>query len=175
MSVNIAEANTYKTIASIKKAKEARSEKYPFTYSFFDDEIDKTYKSEMKTGELAKWFALIAIIIACLGLFGMATLNAEQRTKEIGIIKIQGASVFDLVFMLSKDFTRFVIIAFIISSPIAYFFMKRWLSDFAYHVKFGALIFVSTLVIMLVLSWITIGYRAFRFANSNPVDALRDD
>ncbi len=175
VSMKISAAGIVNTIADIKNTKESLSEKYPFTYTFFEAEFDKAYKTEMKTGELAKWFAFIAIIIACLGLFGMATLTGEQRIKEIGIRKIQGATVFDLVFLLSKNLTRLVIIAFMIAAPVSYYFMHKWLNDFAYHIKLGAFVFLGTLFIMLALSWMTIGYRAYRFANSNPVDALRDE
>lgn len=175
VSIKISGENIERTIAEIKKKKMVFSEKYPFTYSFFDHEFDKAYRSEEKSAELAKWFTLIAIIISCLGLYGLATFTADQRIKEVGIRKVLGAKVFNLVFILSRDLTYLVIISFVISAPIAYYIMQQWLNDFAYHISIDLFTFLSTLIIMILVSWITVGYRTFRVASCNPVKALKDE
>jgi len=175
VSIKILGNDIDESLAEIKKIKETFSDKYPFTYTFFDEEFDKAYKTEQKTGKLAKLLTLITIVIACLGLYGLASYSAEQRIKEVGIRKILGAPIGQLIYMLSKDFTLLVIISFIISAPIAYYFMQIWLSDFAYHINIGMVTFLGTLVIMILISWSTVGYRTFRVANSNPVNSLRDE
>jgi len=175
ISIKISGDNIEQTLAGIKKTKEVFSKKYPFEYTFFDDEFDKAYKSELKTAKLANWSTLITIIIACMGLYGLATFIAEQRIKEVGIRKVLGAKVFHLVFLLSRDFTLLVIISFVISAPIAYYLMRQWLSDFAYHISIGLQTFIGTLFIMILISWITVGYQTFRVAISNPIKALKDE
>ena len=120
-------------------------------------------------------FAIIAIIIACLGLLGLATYIAEQRTKEIGVRKVLGASVSNIVKMLSIDFVKLVILAFIIATPVAYFFMSKWLQDFAYRIDLSSWIFISTGVIALLVALATLSYQAIRAAIANPVDSLRTE
>lgn len=156
VSVKISGNNMERTIADIQKVKEFLSDKYPFTYTFFDDEFNKSYKTEQKTGRLAKFFMLITIIIACLGLYGVATFTAEQRIKEVGIRKVMGAPVFHLMYMLSRDFTFPVLVAFLISAPVAYYLMQRWLSDFAYHISIGMFSFLITFIIMILIAWLTV-------------------
>jgi len=175
VSVKISGNNVEKTLANIKETKEAFSDKYPFTYAFFDDEFDKAYKTEQKTGKLAKFFTLITVIIACLGLYGLAAFTAEQRIKEVGIRKVLGAPVHHLIYMLSRDFTFPVLISFLISAPIAYYFMKKWLSGFAYHIQIGLFSFVATLIIMILVAWLTVSYRTYKVASSNPVNSLRNE
>jgi putative ABC transport system permease protein len=175
ISIKISGDDIEQTLAGIKKTKEEFSKKYPFDYMFFDDEFDKAYKSELKTAKLANWSTLITIIIACMGLYGLATFISEQRIKEVGIRKVLGAKVFHLVFLLSRDFTLLVMISFVISAPIAYYLMRQWLSDFAYHISIGLQTFIGTLFIMILISWITVGYQTFRVAISNPIKALKDE
>lgn len=105
----------------------------------------------------------------------MASFTAEQRIKEVGIRKVLGTKVYNLILMLTKEFTTLVIISFIISAPIAYYIMSRWLDEFAYHINIGLFNFFGTLIIMIFVSWFTVGYRTFSVANSNPVKALRDE
>ncbi len=175
VSVEISDKNLKHTISEIKRVKESLSNKYPFTYSFFDEEFDKAYKVERKTEEMANFFTLVTIIIACLGLYGLATFTAEQRIKEIGIRKVMGAPVHQLIYMLSKDFTYPVFFSFLISMPIAYYLMKNWLAGFAYHIEIGMFHFLATLIIMILISWITISIRTFKVASVNPVDSLRHE
>ncbi|MFC2123489.1 ABC transporter permease [Bacteroidota bacterium] len=175
VSIKISGDNIEQILADIKKTKELFSEKYPFNYAFFDDEFDKAYKSEQKAGKLANWFTIITIIIACLGLYGLAAFTAEQRIKEVGIRKVLGAPVYHLIYMLSKDFTWPVLISFMISAPIAYFSMQKWLSGFAFHININIDTFLATFIIMILVAWFTVSYRTFRVANSNPVNSLRDE
>jgi len=175
ISIKITSHNIEKTLAGIKKIKDSFSEKYPFTYTFFDDEFRKTYVAEQKTGKLVNWITIITIIIACLGLYGLAAFTAEQRIKEVGIRKILGAPAFHLMYLLSKDFTFLVIISFLISAPIAYFSMQKWLSSFAYHIDVSIFFFIITLIAMLIIAWLTVGYNTFKIVNANPVDSLKVD
>jgi len=175
VSVKISGNNIEKTLAKIKETKETFSDKYPFNYAFFDDEFHKAYKTEQKTGRLAKFFTMITIIIACLGLYGLAAFTAEQRIKEVGIRKVLGAPIHHLIYMLSKDFTFPVLISFLISAPIAYYFMQKWLNEFAYHIEIGLLNFLATLIIMILVAWLTVSYRTFKVASSNPVNSLRNE
>ena len=147
----------------------------PFEYSFLDESFDQMYRQEQRVGRVALTFAIIAIIIACLGLLGLATYIAEQRTKEIGVRKVLGASVSNIVKMLSIDFVKLVILAFIIATPVAYFFMSKWLQDFAYRIDLSSWIFISTGVIALLVALATLSYQAIRAAIANPVDSLRTE
>ena len=175
VSVKISGNNLNHTISEIKRVKESFSNRYPFIYSFFDEEFDKAYKVERKTREMAEFFTIITIIIACLGLYGLATFTAEQRIKEVGIRKVMGAPVYQLVYMLSKDFTIPVFFSFLISVPIAYYLMKNWLNGFAYHIEIGVFHFLLTLILMVLIAWITISFRTFRVASLNPVNSLRHE
>ena len=121
------------------------------------------------------FFAGLTIFVACLGLFGLATFTAEQRTKEIGIRKVLGASVTGVVALLSKDFLKLVLIAFIIASPIAWFVMNKWLEDFAYRIDISAWVFVIAIVLAVVITIITISFQAIKAALANPVNSLRSE
>ena len=175
LSVRITGEDMPYTLAAIKNTKDAFSNTYPFNYTFFNDEFNKAYMKEQKTGRAAGWFTVITIIIACLGLYGLAAFTAEQRIKEVGIRKVLGAPVLQLVYMLSRDFTYPVIISFLLAVPVAYFFMNRWLSDFAYHIPVNITVFLITFTGMVVLAWLTVGYRTLRVANSNPVNSLKEE
>jgi putative ABC transport system permease protein len=175
VSVKVSGFDLKNTISEIRRVKESFSDKYPFTYSFFDEEFGKAYKVERKTEKMAEFFTIITIIIACLGLYGLATFTAEQRIKEVGIRKVMGAPVYQLIYMLSKDFTYPVFISFLISVPIAYYLMKNWLDGFAYHIEIGLFHFFATLVIMILIAWITISFRTFWVAGLNPVHSLRHE
>ena len=147
----------------------------PFTYHFLDDGFNKLYKSDIKTSSLIFIFSIIAIIISALGLFGLAAFTAEQRTKEIGIRKVLGASVQQLATLLSKDFVKLVVIAIIIASPIAWWAMNTWLKDFAYRINISAAIFIAAGVFGLLIALISVGYQAIKAAVANPVKSLRTD
>ena len=147
----------------------------PFEYSFLNERFNDIYQSEQKLGTIFTVFCSLAIFIACLGLFGLAAYTAEQRTKEIGIRKVLGASVGSLVFMFSKDFTKLVLIALLIAIPISYFMMSRWLDDFAYRITLGVSTFLIAGGLALLIAWLTIGFQSVRAAVANPVNSLRSE
>jgi len=147
----------------------------PFEYKFMDESFDSMYRQEQRVGKVALTFALLAIIIACLGLFGLATYIAEQRTKEIGIRKVLGASVANIIRMLSTDFIKLVFLAFVIAAPIAWWFMNKWLQDFAFKIDLSWWIFAVTGIIALAIALITLSFQAIKAAISNPVKSLRTE
>jgi len=147
----------------------------PFTYSFLDDRYDQMYKNERHTGLLLTIFAGLTIFVACLGLFGLATFTAEQRTKEIGIRKVLGADVKGIVALLASGFLRLVGLAFVLAAPVAWFFMNKWLQDFAYPVSIGYDVFLLAAGTAFMIALLTISVRAIRAATANPVKSLRTE
>jgi putative ABC transport system permease protein len=147
----------------------------PFIYSFLDDDFNKLYQSDERTGQLFIFFALLAIFIACLGLFGLVSYAAERRTKEIGIRKVLGATVTDVVRLLSKDFLKLVILAAVIACPIAWWGMHQWLQGFAYRTDIGWWIFVLSAALAVVITMLTVGFQAIKAAMVNPVISLRTE
>lgn len=145
----------------------------PFKYNFLDETIENYYQNEQKIATSFRYFTILAIFIASLGLFGLASYMAEQRTKEIGIRKVLGATVSGIVLLLSKEFTKWVMLANIFGWPIAYFAMKVWLQNFAYRIEVGWWIFILSGILALVIAMATVSYQAFRAAVANPVDSLR--
>jgi putative ABC transport system permease protein len=138
-----------------------------------DDSIAEAYEAERRIGTIFQYFTGLAILIACLGLFGLASFTAEQRTKEIGIRKILGAKVSGIVFLLSKEFARWILAANLLAWPFAYFLARKWLQGFAYRMSLGWEIFVASSVLALAIAIITISYQAIKAAIANPVDSLR--
>ena len=163
------------TIASLEQTFEQVIPGYAFLYSFLDEDFEKLYKSEAVLGSLLGYFALLTIFIACLGLFGLASFTAEQRTKEIGVRKTLGASVGNIIVLLSKEFTTLVVIAFVVAAPAALWAMTQWLEGFAYSMDLvGAWwIFLGAGAAALLIAWLTVGYQSIRAALTNPVEALR--
>jgi putative ABC transport system permease protein len=147
----------------------------PFTYHFLDEAFSNMYRAEQQVGRVAVAFAVIAVIIACLGLFGLATYIAEQRTKEIGVRKVLGATVNNIVVMLSRDFLVLIVIASLIAFPIAWWAMYKWLEDFEYRVNIGWWIFLVSGVAAVVVALCTISFQAVKAALSNPVKSLRTE
>lgn len=166
-------ADAKTTLASIENIYNRFNTNRPFEYAFLDDTYDKMYKSEQKTGQIVYWFTGVAIVIACLGLFGLTTFSAEQRRKEIGIRKVLGASVVNIVTMLSKDFLKLVVISVIIASPLAYLAMKSWLEDFAYHIPISWWVFALAGAAGLCVAMLTISFQGFKAATANPVKTLK--
>ena len=148
---------------------------YPFQYSFLDDNFNKLYKNEQILGRLLTYFAILTIFIACLGLYGLASYMVEQRTKEIGVRKVLGASENRLMVTLSNEYSLFIIIAFVIGSPVAYYFMDLWLQSFEYHIQIPLMVFAAALVFALFISWVTVSFQAFKAATTNPVNSLRSE
>lgn len=147
----------------------------PFEYSFLDQDFQKNYETEDRQASLINYFTFVAIIISCLGLFGLATFTAEQRTREIGIRKVLGASVYGVVALLSKDFLKLVFIAVLIASPLAWWGMNKWLQNFAYQTSIGWQVFALTTFVAIVIAMLTIGFQAIKAAMSNPVKNLRTE
>ncbi|HEA30671.1 MAG TPA: ABC transporter permease [Leeuwenhoekiella sp.] len=162
-------------INTIEGKYKAASPEMPFKYEFLDEAFDTMYRQEQRVGKVALTFAFLAIVIACLGLFGLATYIAEQRTKEIGIRKVLGASVSSIVSMLSKDFIKLVLIAFIIAIPIAFWTMHEWLQEFAYRINISWWIFLATGGTALLIALLTVSFQAIKAAIANPVKSLRTE
>ncbi|WP_099372034.1 ABC transporter permease [Sphingobacterium sp. 1.A.5] len=186
--MNGSNANTYnirlnqigfkESKATMEKVKSKWSEFFPaenFDYKFMDDSILALYKKEQQLQKLTNISTTIAIILSCLGLFGLATISAFQRTKEIGIRKVLGASVSGIVGMLSKDFVKMVCIAIIIASPIVWWACNKWLEDFVYRIEISWIPFVFGGLIAIAAALLTVSYQALKAANVNPVDSLRDE
>ncbi len=145
----------------------------PLSYSFLDERFNNTYQSEQKIGMILGLFAGLTIFVACLGLFGLARFTAEQRTKEIGIRKVLGASVTNVTALLSKDFLKLVLIAFLIASPIAWFLMNKWLQDFAYKINISWWTFAIAALLAILITIVTVSFQSIKAALANPVDSLR--
>ena len=148
---------------------------YPFTYHFADENYAAKFGQEKVVGELAGIFAALAIFISCLGLFGLAAFMAEQRTKEIGIRKVLGASLSQVVLLISQDFIVLVAISCLIASPLAFYFLQRWLSGYYYRVELGPGVFINSAVMAIAITIVTIGFQTLKAAVKNPVESLRTE
>ena len=166
---------TEKALASVQTVFKNVLPDVPLHYDFLDDEYAANYRTETLTGTLAHYFALISIVLSCLGLFGLATFMAKQRKKEIGIRKVLGASINNIILLISKDFLKLITIAAIIASPMAYYFMGEWLNDFAYHINIPIWTFALAGILAMIVTLLTIGYQAFRAAMVSPVKSLRTE
>jgi putative ABC transport system permease protein len=162
-------------IATIQKTWNKINPDSPFDYSFLDQDFQKNYIKEERTSELIQYFTLIAIVIACMGLFGLATFTAEQRVKEIGVRKVLGASVSQIVALLSKDFMKLVIVSIVVSSPIAYYIMSKWLQGFAYRIDIQWWVFIMAGAAATLIALLTVSYQAVKAAIANPVNSLRSE
>ncbi len=169
------QANVEKAIAKIESIVKSNNPGYPFNYIFVDDEFDLQFKSEMLIGKLSRIFALLAIVITCLGLFGLAAYTAERRTKEIGIRKVLGASIPGITGLLSKEFLKLVIISSVISFPLAWWFMHNWLQNYAYRTQISWWIFIIAAALALFVALFTISFQAIKAALANPVKSLRTE
>jgi len=148
---------------------------YVYEYNFLDKTIANFYKQENQLSMLYKIFAGIAIFISCLGLYGLVSFMAVQRTKEVGIRKVLGASAQNIVYLLSKEFTLLIIIAFVIAAPVAYYIMHQWLQNYTYRIQLSVSIFLLAITSSIVIAWITVGHRAIKAAMANPVKSLRTE
>ena len=141
--------------------------------TFLDEDFDYIYRVDQRLGRLLYYFSVLAILIACLGLFGLASYTSEQRTKEVGIRKVLGAPTGKVVLMLTTEFMIWVILANLIAWPVAWFVMGRWLDGFAYRTRLGFEIFLMAGMVVFIIALVTVSYQAFRAARANPVDSLR--
>jgi putative ABC transport system permease protein len=160
-------------LAHIEDAYKTYSPGIPFDYLFLDEVFNQQYASERQLGELFNGFSLLSVIIACLGLFGLASYTTEQKTKEIGIRKVLGASIPGIVIMTAREFLKWILIANLLAWPISYFVMSKWLQDFAYKVSIGPLVFVFSAGLALTVAVLTVSYHSIKAALANPVDSLR--
>jgi len=175
VAVKVKAANLSKTILDIKTVWNKFSPDFPLDYSFLDENFDKMYKSEEKLSSLLWIFTAMAIFVGCMGLFGLAAFSAEQRVKEIGIRKVLGASVANIVTLLSANFARLIILSLLIAGPVAWWVMNKWLEDFAYRINIGWSVFVIAGISALVIALATVSFHAIKAAVANPVQSLRTE
>jgi putative ABC transport system permease protein len=173
--VNVKSSQFSDLIAALKTTWNKVNPNSPFAYSFLDQDFQKNYEKEARTGQLIQYFTIIAIVIACLGLFGLAAFTAEQRIKEIGVRKVLGADVSQIVALLSKDFIKLVLIAIVLSSPVAYFLMHKWLEGFAYRIGIEWWVFVLAGAGAILVALSTVTFQALKAALMNPVKSLRSE
>jgi ABC-type antimicrobial peptide transport system permease subunit len=157
--------NTFKSVVS----------NAAFEYTFLDSNLDKLYEKEQQTASVGLLFSVLAIIVACLGLFALAAFMAEQRNKEIGIRKVFGASVTKIIKLLSIDFMKLVLISLVISFPLAFYFMNSWLQDFAYRINISWTVFAIAGVLAIFITFVTVAFQAIKAAISNPIKSLRTE
>ncbi|PWK78869.1 FtsX-like permease family protein [Mucilaginibacter oryzae] len=175
VGIKIETGNLSKTVAELKKLWESTYPEYAYNGYFFDESIARFYEQENKMALVYKVFAGIAIFISCLGLYGLVSFMAVQRTKEVGVRKVLGASVTSIVFLFSKEFMILIGISFIIAMPAAWYIMNGWLQNFVYRISMSVWIFVLAIASSLVIAWITVGYKAVKAALANPVKSLRSE
>lgn len=173
--VRAAPGKTEATIKALEGINEALNPAYPTTYNFLDQDLANLYRSEQHMGSIFNLFAVLAIFISCLGLYGLSAFMAQQRTKEIGVRKVLGASVSNIVYLLSTGFTKLILIATVIAIPLSWFAINNWLQGFAYHINIGWVIFVIAPLAALVIAWITVGYESVKAAVSDPIKSLRTE
>lgn len=162
-------------IAAIEGIWKEEMPEAPFEYSFLDQQFDNRYRSEQQMVKVMSMFTFLAIVIACLGLFGLAAFTAEKRSKEIGMRKVLGATVWEIVFLLSRDFSKLVLFSFLIAVPVAYFSMSQWLENFAYKMTIGVGVFLLSGGIAFLIAWFTVAYQSLRAALANPVNSLKEE
>jgi len=167
--------STHEALAKIEAVFKKYNPAQPFTYGFTDTDYARKFGEEERIGKLANFFTVLAIFISCLGLSGMASFIAEQRTKEIGVRKVLGASVFGLWRLLSKDFVVLVVISLLIAVPIAYYFMHSWLLNYNYHAELSWWIFAATAAGAIIITLFTVSYQSIKAALMNPVKSLKSE
>lgn len=175
LSINVSASNLTSTVAAVEKEWKKIIPNKPFNYYFLDEYFDRQYRGEAQFGKLFFNFAMLAIFLSCLGLLGLASYTTMQRTKEIGIRKVMGASVSNILNLLSRDFLKLVVISFFVAIPVSWYFMQKWLIDFAYRTTISWWVFMAAGVIALFIAIITVSFQALKAAMSNPVNSLRSE
>lgn len=175
LSVKLATNDFASSMAQLEQKWTAFSPTLPFTYEFLDAEFGKMYRSEMQLSRVFALFSGLAIFIGCLGLFALASFMAEQRTKEIGIRKVMGASVKSIMLMLSKQFSLLILVAFVLAVPLAWWGIERWLNSYTYKISVGIDLFIMAAIFSFLIAGLTVGYQSLKAATSNPVDSLRSE
>jgi hypothetical protein len=175
MMVRTQPGQTKRALADIEAVTRSFNPDFPFSYHFLDEEFERMYRSELIINSLIRYFGILAIIISCLGLMGLAAFTAEQRTKEIGIRKVLGANVTSVVALLSKDFVKLVLVSIVIASPAAWYIMDRWLADFAYHTKLSWGIFAAAGLMATGIALLTVSFQSIKAALTDPVQSLKSE
>jgi putative ABC transport system permease protein len=175
MPIRFQSADTKEVIDDVEATWKAVAPGQPFEYTFLDEAFGRMYSSEQRVGKVLGVFASLAIIIACLGLFALTSFTAEQRTKEIGIRKVMGASVSSIVLLLSKEFGKLIVIAFLLAAPLSWFAVDSWLENYTYKTEIGIFVYILAGLAAFLLAWITMGYQSIKAARSNPVTSLRSE
>jgi len=173
LTMKVFSENIQNTLAFIEENFKTFSPNYAFEFSFLENRINRMYVEDQRTSKTFSYFSLIAILIACMGLFGIATFAAERRTKEIGIRKTLGASFLRIIFLLTKDLTKWIIISNIIAWPLAYLLMNKWLQNFAYRIDLGINVFLASALVALLIAILTVSYQSIKATTSKPIDSLR--
>jgi putative ABC transport system permease protein len=169
------QGDTRDALIAIEKVTKNLDPKSPFNYGFLDEEYEQTYQSESRLSNLVIIFAIMALFISCLGIFGLSSYSAEQRSREIGIRKVHGADVFQLLLMLFRDYTVLILIAFVISVPIATYYMQNWLDRFTFRTDINAWMFILAGTVAFIIAVLTISFKSYQAATTNPVDTLNED
>ena len=173
--IRIEDDQQKKTIDAIRELYESYNSGFTFTYRFLDETHQQQYSSEQRVSTLSRYFAGLAILISCLGLFGLAAFTVEKRTKEIGIRKILGSTGFGIVRLLSVDFTKIVLIAIVIALPVSYIIARNWLNEFAFRIDLEWWYFIAAGLIALLIAWFTVGLQSVRATRVNPVECLKEE
>jgi putative ABC transport system permease protein len=166
---------TNATIEALAKISKDLNPAHPFKFEFLDQELAKLYKGEQQMGNIFNLFAALGIFVSCLGLYGLSAFMAEQRTKEIGVRKVLGAPVFNLVYLLSAGITKLILIAICIAIPLSWYAVNSWLAGFAYHIEVGWLVFFIASAGALGIAWLTVSYESIKAATVNPIKSLRTE
>jgi len=174
-AVKLRSSNIPQTQAAVQSAWDEFFPEYAYTSSYMEDNINDFYRQENQLSLLYKIFAALALLISSLGLYGLVSFMAVQKTKEVGIRKVLGASPANIVYLFSKEFTILISVAFVIAAPVAYMMMNSWLQDFVYRIQLGVSVFVIAVLISVIIAWITVGYKAVKAAVANPVKSLRSE
>lgn len=173
ISIKILPNNIQGTIKYIKNVVESMYPWALFEYKFLDDFFDRQYENDEKLARIISNFAIVALLIGCLGLFGLSSFMAARRTKEIGIRKAMGASVRIVFLLLSREFVKWIALSVIIACPVAWFIMNKWLQSFAYRTNISVWIFILTIVIAFAIAFLTVAWQSFKTARTNPIKSLR--
>jgi putative ABC transport system permease protein len=167
--------NGKQTLAALEQLHTNLNPAFPFEYQFVDQEYNKLYKSESIFYKLSTYFSILAILISCLGLFGLVIFTAEQKTKEIGIRKVLGASVFAITSLITRDFLKLIILGVAIGTPISWYFMTQWLADYEYRINMPWSVFALTAVLIIGISLLTVSFESIKAAIANPIKSLRNE
>ena len=173
--IKLSGTNLGKTRDEIKTIWDKYFPEYVYNASFLEENINKFYEAEQRLSSMYKVYALLAIFISCLGLYGLISFMVVQKTKEVGIRKVLGASVQNILYLFSREFTILITIAFILAVPSAWYLMHSWLNDFAYRIKIGTWMFAVAIAVSILIAWITVGYKAIKTAKANPLKSLRTE